>query len=313
MSNIYAFPKSNLAMEYGGGAPEADIALLKYFDLPSLLADELWFNGNEQSPQVVNFDSDFMTVTGTTSATEPGDYHVTVGFKSKKYCRWPDGTSDDIILPWTLHNVRQFAKPTLNKTSFSYNGSAQGPTISGVDSEFMTVTGTQSTAATEGTFKITVAFKDKDYCRWQDGTNNDVVLTWTVVDNRTVINNSYDILQISCNKRYYDQYGNEFAAGTVGTPFNGHYHFKKSDLPATITVKVPTTWWVILNVGSWPQNYVTDYVTISDDKKTVTATVNQTTIEMGADLQFQMTAQYPTMQKVADSRLYILRQYYVDS
>ena len=243
MSNLYKFPPANASTSYGGGGAEPDIALLKFFTKPSLNKTNFDYSTSAQSPTILNFDSNFMVATGDTSATDPGDYTITVSFKSKKYCRWDDGTNDDIVLPWTMDPIKHFAKPYLNKTNFDYNYAdpvKQGPTIRNFDSTYMTVTGDTS-ATNDGNYSITVAFKDTTTCRWSDNTTAAVKLPWSIVDNRTCISAS-DLFQISFNKDYK-------LAGNV-------YWFNKSDAPVTISFTWNTSLLdVSFDYSIWPDGW----------------------------------------------------------
>ena len=232
MSNLYKFPPANASTSYGGGGAEPDIALLKFFTKPSLNKTNFDYSTTAQSPTILNFDSNFMVATGDTSATDPGDYTITVSFKSKKYCRWDDGSTDDIVLPWTMDPIKHFTKPYLSATTFYANGSAQGPTLQNFDSTYMTRSGTLSATGDGGaTYTVTVSFKDSATCHWSDNTFAPVELTWKIVDNRTYIEVTSDTYTVTCTKARNSE-------GTLTpTITSGNIYFKKSDCPTTIVIK----------------------------------------------------------------------------
>ena len=70
---------------------------------------------------------DYYTVSGTASATNAGDYSVTVTLKDKTSCVWDDNTTDDKTVEWTISKLKITVKVTNANQSATYNGAE--PTI----------------------------------------------------------------------------------------------------------------------------------------------------------------------------------------
>ena len=73
-----------------------------------------------------NYD-DYYTVSGTASATNAGDYSVTVTLKDKTNCVWDDNTTADKTYNWTISKLKITVKVTNANQSATYNGAE--PTI----------------------------------------------------------------------------------------------------------------------------------------------------------------------------------------
>ena len=74
---------------------------------------------------------------------------------------------------------KKITKPSLNPTSYTYNGSAKTPTIKGFNSTTMTKTGTES-ATDVGTYSITFGLTDPDNNEWSGSSTSSIVLTWKI-------------------------------------------------------------------------------------------------------------------------------------
>ena len=68
--------------------------------------------------------------------------------------------------------------PSVVGDSFTYNGTAQGPTITGLDSTHCTVTG--ATATNAGSYTLTIALNDPSTMVWSDLTTADKTYSYTI-------------------------------------------------------------------------------------------------------------------------------------
>lgn len=73
---------------------------------------------------------DYYTVSGTASATNAGDYSVTVTLKDKTSCVWDDNTTDDKTVEWTISNANITITPTVTSKKFTYGTEIPESTIS---------------------------------------------------------------------------------------------------------------------------------------------------------------------------------------
>ncbi|CDB27187.1 filamentous haemagglutinin family outer membrane protein [Firmicutes bacterium CAG:552] len=76
-----------------------------------------------------NYD-DYYTVSGTASATNAGDYSVTVTLKDKTNCVWDDNTTDDKTYNWTISKANITIAPTVTSETFIYGTEIPESTIS---------------------------------------------------------------------------------------------------------------------------------------------------------------------------------------
>ena len=66
--------------------------------------------------------ADYYTVSGTASATNAGDYSVTVTLKDKTNCVWADNTTDDKTVEWTISKLKITVTVTNANQSATYSG-----------------------------------------------------------------------------------------------------------------------------------------------------------------------------------------------
>ena len=132
----------------------------------------LTFTGQPQTVQLDNYDSRFVILSGTITATNAGEYAATAT-PAPGYV-WPNGTSDAIVIKWTIGRKKLTSVPT-QKTALTYTGGSQ--TVTWSTTEGLTVSGTQS-ATNAGTYTAT-ATPDANHC-WSDGSTGAKTLTWTI-------------------------------------------------------------------------------------------------------------------------------------
>lgn len=73
---------------------------------------------------------DYYTVSGTASATNAGDYSVTVTLKDKTSCVWDDNTTADKTYEWTISQANITITPTVTSEKFTYGTEIPESTIS---------------------------------------------------------------------------------------------------------------------------------------------------------------------------------------
>lgn len=89
------------------------------------------------------------------------------------------GQSNPVPGEWRIRRNTLF-KPSFDTKTFMYNGQVHSPTLSlaGISSQF-TLKGTLE-AKDAGTYTIYAVLNDKSNTTWEDGTTNDVALTWQI-------------------------------------------------------------------------------------------------------------------------------------
>lgn len=92
----------------------------------------LVYNSTEQSGIKHNQSNyaDYYTVSGTASATNAGNYSVTVTLKDKTNCVWDDNTTDDKTYSWTINKANITITPTVTSDTFTYGTEIPESTIS---------------------------------------------------------------------------------------------------------------------------------------------------------------------------------------
>ena len=123
------------------------------------------------------------TVESGKTASRPADPKKN-GYAFEKWTL--DGTEYNFGAPVT-GNITLAAvwTPALEKPAVSgnyvYDGTEKKISLTGFDPETMTVSGTTS-ATYPGTYTAVISLKDKDGCKWADGTTDDITVTWQIKD-----------------------------------------------------------------------------------------------------------------------------------
>ena len=123
------------------------------------------------------------TVESGKTASKPAD-PTKSGFAFEKWTL--DGTEYNFGTPVTGNiTLKAVWTPALEKPAVSgnyvYDGTEKKISLTGFDPETMTVSGTTS-ATYPGTYTAVISLKDKDGCKWADGTTDDITLTWQIKD-----------------------------------------------------------------------------------------------------------------------------------
>lgn len=137
---------------------------------------------------VNNYNSNYMTVGGTSTAKNAGSYSVTFTVKDNYW--WNDGSAINnnnktVTISWSITKMN-LTKPSISANP-TYDGSStnspQSPTIINFDSNIMNKTGDLSAenVKTSGNYSITISLKDTANYQWSDGTTGNLTLTWNIL------------------------------------------------------------------------------------------------------------------------------------
>ena len=157
----------------------ADAALKKITEIASSIntvptqSGTLSYTGSAQSPTWNSYDPNVLTIGGTTSGTNAGNYSAT--FTPKQGYQWADGTTTAKTVTWTI-NRATVAVPS-QSGSLAYNGSSRTPTWSGYDTNKMSIGGNTS-GTNAGTYAAT--FTPKSNYQWPDGSTGAKSVNWTI-------------------------------------------------------------------------------------------------------------------------------------
>ena len=128
-----------------------------------------------------------------------------------------DATNDTTIVEVEGGGTTIVQKPTVTVGTYIYDGSAQGPTITGLDSDKVVVT--NATKVDAGTYTLTIALKNSSTMVWNDMTTANLTYNYTIAKATLTIPTvsgsfTYDGTQKSATITNYDsstmtQTGNE--------------------------------------------------------------------------------------------------------
>lgn len=138
------------------------------------VTSNLTYNGNAQSPAIYGYDENTMTMSGVTSGTDAGTYHIT--FTPKSGYEWSDGTSDTKNVNWTIEKATIATVPSQSNT-LTYTSRDQSPSWSNYSSASLTIGGTTS-ATNAGSY--TATFTPKTNYKWFDGTSAAKNVMWNI-------------------------------------------------------------------------------------------------------------------------------------
>ena len=77
---------------------------IKIPSIPATSPSVFTYDGQEHKPKIVDYYEKYMTIVegSTLKATECGDYYVRFSLKDKDLYQWPDGTTTDKIINWSI-------------------------------------------------------------------------------------------------------------------------------------------------------------------------------------------------------------------
>lgn len=134
------------------------------------------YTGTERTPSWSNFDANKLNISGTTSATNAGEY--TAIFTPTSNYKWQDNTSTAKNATWTIGRATISTLPSQSGTA-EYTGSTVTPTWSGYDTSKMTISG-QTSGVDAGNY-IAVFTPTSNY-KWSDDTTGGKEVTWVITN-----------------------------------------------------------------------------------------------------------------------------------
>ena len=147
-------------------------------NIPNITDTNFIYDAMLHSPIIEEYDVNTVSMIGTASAIDAGDYVITFGLKDKEHSLWEDYTSEDISFSWQIQK-QSLLKPFATNTYFVYNGGLNLPTINNFDSDTMNVNGITS-EVNAGYYFIYVSIKDLNNYQWDDGTNDTLTFPWEI-------------------------------------------------------------------------------------------------------------------------------------
>lgn len=98
----------------------------KAVTIPTLTNSSKTYTGSSQSPTINNYNSTYMTQSGTSSATGVGTYTITWTLSNSNY-KWSDGTTTNKSASWSINKLA--GSLTLSSTSISLDSENKAKTV----------------------------------------------------------------------------------------------------------------------------------------------------------------------------------------
>ena len=145
--------------------------------IPSVVIGEYSYTGSDQGPTITGLDTTHCNVSGTTEATNVGQYTFTISLKDPTTMVWTDMTTAPKTYTWEIEKA-VVTVPTVTVGTYTYDGTAQGPTITGLDTTKTTIT--NATATNAGSYTLAIALNNTAGMEWSDGTTADKTYAYTI-------------------------------------------------------------------------------------------------------------------------------------
>lgn len=140
--------------------------------------NSLTYNGSSQSPTWNNYDTAYMTIGGTTSATNAGTYTTTFTLKDTVNMKWADKTTATKKIEWKI-NKKSVTPITVTKSEYEYTGAEFSMQYTGYNSSVMSITG-QGPEINAGNYAAKVALRDTTNYIWSDNTSAAKTYSWKI-------------------------------------------------------------------------------------------------------------------------------------
>lgn len=176
-------PKSNYCWNSGTFEEKSfnwKINVLK-LEKPSAAVTTFEWDGTSKALTISDFDNNYESQTGTTSATNVNSYSVTYKLRNKTSCTWTDNSTDDVVINWRIE--RQKLSPELSTfaqaDALTYTGSTYyiKDHLTGYNSTYHDLSSDTSKSAA-GTY--TVKITPKSTYAFSDGTYEAREVQWTI-------------------------------------------------------------------------------------------------------------------------------------
>jgi len=137
----------------------------------------LTYNGNNQTPSWIDYDSNKLTIGGVYENQIDADTYTATFTPTSNYM-WNDNSIDSKNVTWTINrqNLTSEQSTFSQSGTLTYNENAQSPTISGYDSTYHTITGNSQTDA--GSYTAIISL-NKNYA-WYDSTTSNKEVSWSI-------------------------------------------------------------------------------------------------------------------------------------
>ena len=141
------------------------------------IVENLVYNAFNQTVQINNVDEDLMEVSGILTAKTAGDYSVYFDLKDTSNYKWVGTDEKQVVVRWGI-GKKPLEKPEIDDRTYVYNGEEQSVVIKNLDT--VTIIDSGNTATDAGDYVAIIKLYDKVNYKWEDGTQDDLRLAWTI-------------------------------------------------------------------------------------------------------------------------------------
>lgn len=141
------------------------------------ISGEFTYDGTTKNVTISAYDSNFVRVSGTTSAKNGGTYTVYFDLVNPLGSVWSDGTTEQKSATWVIAR-QKLTVPQLQGTYY-YTGSSQTVYITEYDTSLISQSGVTS-AIEAGTYTVTFTLINDINYEWTDGTTSPANVPWNV-------------------------------------------------------------------------------------------------------------------------------------
>lgn len=201
---LYVSPKSGGTWYDGTDDPKPVTWKIDKLTLekPTAATTVFPYNGSTYSLEISNYNSAYMTMTGTTSESATGSYKVTFSLNSTNIM-WADKKTADVVINWTIGTL-VLAKPTAASTTFEYTGEEKSLDVQNYDASYMNTEGTLS-AINAGSYSVKFILKDKTNTKWSGNSTADITISWKI--NKKKLTAAESTISIASNAQTTFTYG----------------------------------------------------------------------------------------------------------
>ncbi len=167
---------------FSDGSSDAKVITWKILplilDIPTAAETDFTFDNTTKTLSITNYNSNYMTRSGTYSASAAGNYQVTFTLKDSANSQWANGSTEPVVIDWSI-GLTKVTIPSLSTSTFTYDGNSKEPVFNDFDSSLMTAS-SETSAVNAGNYVIKVALKDKTRYCWTDNSTDDKTFAWIV-------------------------------------------------------------------------------------------------------------------------------------
>lgn len=141
---IYAFRADHYDNNTDGKCDACGYAMTVSVAKPTATTTSFVYDGSEKSVVFSGFDSNTMTLSDTATATDAGNYTVTVSLKNTTAYKWADGTTESLSFTWEITKADGYVNLSAETGTAPYGSATSTFTVTSHHGGTLTATQTDS-------------------------------------------------------------------------------------------------------------------------------------------------------------------------